>query len=219
MAKLTEKEVKWFQDAENKFTDHYLKGVKRIPEDGINGHDTKIRTETVKYYMGFGASRKAPDSELSDYFKKCLKSPKGAFIPRRTRIAGAKRRAGQRARASKIIPGRFRSMLWGGCRGVTDKAIAIVGGRYTVSSRKRWQTFGNPSSAHFMGNRRKDAVDWRTANNQRLMDEVANGIGGPSNVRDYQFFNVRHNGMEFQCQMIAVTHGTGPHLHLGVERR
>lgn len=90
-------QIKEFQDLMNKFTTKYLRGVKPIPEDGVSGPMTRIRAETCKWYIGFGKTRHAPDGELTTKFLSALKSPKGKFIDRRVRAAGASRRTRQRA--------------------------------------------------------------------------------------------------------------------------
>ena len=107
---------------------------------------------------------------------------------------------------------------WGGCRLVTERIIDIVDGRAKVTSRKRWELFGNPSSDHYRGNKLADAVDFGTADNHALKNEISQGLGGPSQLADYQSFYISMDGMRFRVQAIAGTHGTGPHLHYGVAR-
>lgn len=108
--------------------------------------------------------------------------------------------------------------LWGGSRQITNEVIAIVGSRAPITSRKRTETFGNPDSDHHVSQLTADAVDFGIANAQALMDEIARKLGGPSDVVDFQRFNVVRNGVTYRVQIIAVTHGTGPHLHVGVRR-
>ncbi len=94
---MSEKEVKEFQDLMNKFTDRYLKGVKPVMEDGVEGHATRVRAETCRWFIGFGATRKAPTGELGPVLLRALKDPKGKWLSRRVRAAGAGRRGRQRA--------------------------------------------------------------------------------------------------------------------------
>lgn len=110
------------------------------------------------------------------------------------------------------------SRLWGGSRTVTNEAIRIVGSRASVSSRKRVATFGNPGSDHHVSQVTADAVDFAIAEAHSLADEVARKLGGPDDIADYQAFAVRRAGRTYRVQIIAGTHGTGPHLHVGVRR-
>lgn len=214
---MTEREVREFQDWMNKFSDKYLSKVKRIAEDGDLGRETKVRAESCKYFLGFGKSRHAPDGELTDYFLRCLKSPKGKFIPRRTRLAGAKRRAAQRRRAKRSSTSW--NGLWGGSRTVTNEVISIVrdvNSGIPITSRKR--SWGSWGSDHNVAQARADAVDFGTANNHWLKNKISRSLGGPVQLRDYGSFHITRNGKRFRVQIIAGTHGTGPHLHVGVRR-
>jgi hypothetical protein len=89
-----------------------------------------------------------------------------------------------------------------------------------VTSRKRVATFGNPGSDHHVSQLTADAVDFGIAEAHTLADELAAHLGGPSDIVDDQRFNVRNpqNGGLYRLQLIAGTHGTGPHLHLGARR-
>jgi hypothetical protein len=89
-----------------------------------------------------------------------------------------------------------------------------------VTSRKRRQLFGNPGSDHSMGQVYSDAIDLGLVDDQEFMDLTARQIGAPSDVVDYQHFIVRNprNGNQYRAQLIAVTHGTGPHFHAGFRR-
>lgn len=93
-----------------------------------------------------------------------------------------------------------------------------------VTSRKRWETFGNPSSDHYKGNRDADAVDGGTAENHSLADTIKRALTDDphANAVDYEEFIIvrAHTGSpeEYRVQIIAGTHGTGPHIHIGVKR-
>lgn len=104
---------------------------------------------------------------------------------------------------------------WGGCRTVTNEVIRIVGGRAPVTSRKRWELYGNPDSDHYMGNKTADAVDFGISTAYSLGREIGQRLGGAWSY-DYQSFYVVRNGRRYRVQIIAGTHGTGPHLHVGV---
>lgn len=123
-------------------------------------------------------------------------------------------------RAAKAAASRARrgDFLWGGCRQVTNEVIAIVGGRAPVTSRKRTKTYGNPGSDHHVSQRQADAVDFGIANAHWLKNEISRRLGGPRQLADYGTFTVVRNGRRYRVQIIAGTHGTGPHLHVGVRR-
>lgn len=93
-----------------------------------------------------------------------------------------------------------------------------------VTSRKRWATFGNPSSDHWMGNRDADAVDGGTfSNNDELGGEVVTALKNRKSTMDgfVEFEITRsHTGSEetYRIQVITEPHGTGPHIHNGVKR-
>lgn len=92
-----------------------------------------------------------------------------------------------------------------------------------LTSRKRWETFGNPSSDHYMGNTDADAADGGIANAQWLHAEIAKafreaGVPLDRAPTDYASCYLTANGNRYRYQGIAATHGTGPHYHGGVKR-
>lgn len=93
-----------------------------------------------------------------------------------------------------------------------------------VTSRKRWNPFGNRSSDHFLGNRDADAADGAThADNNQLGSEVATALKGRrTRMRGFVEFTItrKHTGSEetYRIQIITEEHGTGPHIHTGCKR-
>ena len=97
----TEAAVEAVQRDLNAFTSgkkKYLRGVKPLVVDGVKGHATNVRIKTVKYYLGFGATRNANDSKVTAKFVRALRSPKARGLGRRVLRAGARRRRAQRTR-------------------------------------------------------------------------------------------------------------------------
>lgn len=92
-------EWKSIQSRLNAFTKKYLRHVTPLKVDGNPGKLTRIRIESVKFYIGYGRTRKANSGAWTPKLDRALKSPKGRFLPRRVRAAGASRRARQRAAA------------------------------------------------------------------------------------------------------------------------
>lgn len=116
---------------------------------------------------------------------------------------------------------RYRSPLWAYSRGVTNRVIDIVREIHPnvrITSRKRWETFGNPDSDHHRLRLTADAVDFNLREAHETADKISRRLGGPWNIQDYERFNIVHNGRTYRIQIIAGTHGTGPHLHVGVKR-
>ncbi len=124
----------------------------------------------------------------------------------------------QVASARRAVARRSQSKLWGGARSVTEEVIDIVGKRAPVTSRKRTETFGNPGSDHHTSQKNADAVDFGIAEAHWLKNTISRRLGGPNTLPDYGTFTVRRNGKAYRVQIIAGTHGTGPHLHVGVRK-
>lgn len=93
-----------------------------------------------------------------------------------------------------------------------------------VTSRKRWATFGNPSSDHWKGNKDADAVDGATfVENNELGSEIVTALKQrESEMSAFAEFEITrsHTGSAetYRVQVITEEHGTGPHIHIGVKR-
>lgn len=111
--------------------------------------------------------------------------------------------------------------MYAGSRAITNEVIRIVGDRAPVTSRKRPASHplsrANPASDHNAANRTADAVDFGIANAYGLAREIAAKLGGQWSG-DYDSFIIHRRGKRYRVQIIAGTHGTGPHLHVGVKR-
>lgn len=114
---------------------------------------------------------------------------------------------------------------YSGSASFIDIIIMPIYSRYGIppTSRKRWETFGNPSSDHYAGNYSADALDGGIANAQwlhaKIRDEFRRkGVPLSPDPADYRMCYCTANGARFRFQGIAATHGTGPHYHAGVRR-
>lgn len=115
---------------------------------------------------------------------------------------------------------------WAGSESVAEATVLqeFIEHGVAPTSTKRWATYGNPSSDHYMGNTTAYAIDGAIANWQSGHTAIGQRfaqIGMPLNSTpsDYELcYATAPNGVRFRYQGIAVTHGTGPHYHGGVRR-
>lgn len=124
------------------------------------------------------------------------------------------RRAEDRKIVESTAPG---APAWGGCRYIIDEIVIpeLVEDHVAVTSRKRTETFGNPTSDHHVSQVLADAVDGAIANAHTLADEIGGELG-VGDVDDYVHEEFTIEGHRFRVQIIAGTHGTGPHIHVGL---
>lgn len=93
-----------------------------------------------------------------------------------------------------------------------------------VTSRKRWETFGNWLSDHWFGNKDADAADGAThADNDELGGQVVSNLKNrKSTMNGFIEFEIQrsHTGSTetYRIQVITEEHGTGPHIHSGCKR-
>lgn len=107
---------------------------------------------------------------------------------------------------------------WGGSDDILRNEVEPVAAQwgYRPNSAKRTESFGNPGSDHHTSQTTASARDFPTGNNYALRDAImrALGVGGP--ISDYGNYYITRGGRRYRVQPIAGTHGTGPHLHIGV---
>lgn len=114
-------------------------------------------------------------------------------------------------------------LWWGGSRLIYRREVwpIIRDAGIATTSGKRRETFGNPGSDHYFLNLLAYAKDHATANNFALANKIKRRLlrdpDAPANV-DYSSFYIRRYGHRYRVQIIAGTHGTGPHLHVGIRR-
>lgn len=110
-------------------------------------------------------------------------------------------------------------MRGGGTQSIIDNEVIPIFDKYGVpiTSTKRWETYGNPDSDHYAGNTTAYAVDGGIAEAHDLLDEIALTVVG-RRVNDYELVYFVRAGKNFRFQGIAATHGTGPHLHIGIRQ-
>lgn len=173
---------------------------------GLNRKIAFRAGRTVYWKARYKAARKTAKPRVRKRLHASIDLGEDLRKQRRTLVARRERLRRQRSDAQ-----------WGGARAITNEIIDIVNGRAPITSRKRWQLFGNPGSDHWRGKKNADAVDFGIAEAHWLKNEISRRLGGPRELADYGSFFVERNGQTFRVQLIAGTHGTGPHLHAGVE--
>lgn len=109
---------------------------------------------------------------------------------------------------------------WSGSKSIVQNEVMPVARRWGIgtTSAKRWATFGNPGSDHWMGNRTSYAKDFATSSNYSFGVAIGDALGVPYNGSqdDYRAFYIIRAGKSFRVQIICGTHGTGPHTHIGI---
>jgi hypothetical protein len=135
--------------------------------------------------------------------------------PQRRRARRAIRKL-KRIQAASVRPG---SPWWGGGKRIIQEEVwpIVRAAGIRPTSGKRRETYGNPSSDHYYKNVWAFAKDYATASNyalaQRIRKRLDLGIHS-----DYAEFYISRYGHSYRVQIIAGTHGTGPHLHVGIKR-
>jgi hypothetical protein len=147
---------------------------------------------------------------------------------RETGDVGHGRKAAEHGRALRTLAGLIdaarRSLLpgppgWAGSKQIIAEEVWPIVRKHGISptSGKRSETFGNPGSDHFVGNITAFAKDFATVDNFPLAEKIRTALDGGNHV-DYESFIIERRGHRYRVQIIAGTHGTGPHLHVGVRR-
>jgi hypothetical protein len=110
---------------------------------------------------------------------------------------------------------------WAGCRFIMDEIVVpeLVEDHVVITRRKSPASHPlsqqNPGSDHNEANVRADAVDGAIANAHTLADEIGGELG-VGDVVDFVSETFVVEGHRFRVQIIAGTHGTGPHIHIGL---
>lgn len=112
---------------------------------------------------------------------------------------------------------------WGGSESVEREIEAVVEKKRgeCSGSEKRAATdplsVGNPSSDHNAANTTSYAIDFYLVADYETAYAIAAHFDAEW-AGDYDSFYVERGGRTFRVQLIAGTHGTGPHLHTGTRR-
>lgn len=166
------------------------------------------------------ARRKKSRDRQARLWRKTKKAGHGKAAKRHTKAIRKLRRLIERAKA-RIRKSSGRGP-WAGTQSIVEQEIIPVGREWgiPVTSTKRSETYGNPSSDHWIGNRGAYAVDFATDSNFAFGRAIGEKLGIPysGSADDYRDFFITRAGNRFRVQIICQTHGTGPHTHVGVRR-
>lgn len=139
-----------------------------------------------------------------------------ALRTRRSKLAEKAADLWRRIRRKQIVV-KAGAPHWGGCEDILRKEIVpfCVKQGAPEGSGKRSETYGNPDSDHHVSQVWASARDFLIANAHWLRNKLAAKLGIGSSTADYVAYYIRRAGHTFRVQMIAATHGTGPHFHVG----
>ena len=124
-----------------------------------------------------------------------------------------KRRKRQQKNEVVASPG---SPHWGGGADIFKNEVIPAAG-VSPHSTKRTETYGNPGSDHHVSQVYAYAGDFPASLSLAIRIARALGIGYYGYAQDYQLFYIVRNGHTYRVQIIAANHGTGPHVHCGME--
>lgn len=115
-----------------------------------------------------------------------------------------------------IIPKASGEGDWGGSESVAREIEAVVERKRgkCSGSEKRTETYGNPGSDHHVSQTTAFAIDFYLVDDYEMATIIAAHFGVEWEG-DYSNFYITRGGKTFRIQIIAGTHGTGPHLHVG----
>jgi hypothetical protein len=107
---------------------------------------------------------------------------------------------------------------WGGSDDILENEVEPVARSwgFPVTSAKRYDTLGNPSSDHYVGNTTASARDFGAGTNYPFRDACMRALGVNGPISDYGSYYITRAGRRFRVQPIAQNHGTGPHCHIGI---
>ena len=106
---------------------------------------------------------------------------------------------------------------WGGSRDIFWNEVVPAAG-INPHSTKRSETFGNPDSDHYIGQLLAYAGDFLPSEARAIAIARRLGIGYNGYADDYKSYYITREGVTFRVQIVASNHGTGPHVHVGIER-
>lgn len=177
----------------------------------------KLQRKHYRKYEHFKARGKRGDKVRAAYHLRRFKTHRKAVV-KLVRLTKAEKRelaAWKKAHQSHKASGEGG---WGGSESVGREIEWFVEeklGRGNVSgSEKREETYGNPGSDHHVSQTNAFAIDFLLVNDYDAATRIA-AYFGVDWAGDYSEFYVERGGHTFRIQIIAGTHGTGPHLHVG----
>jgi hypothetical protein len=178
----------------------------------------KLQKKHYRKWQFFKKRGKRGDKVRAAYHRKRFNVNRKAVV-KLVRLTGEQRAELQRWKRENLIPRASGEGAWDGSESVAREIEAVVEKlRGECSgSEKRVETYGNPGSDHHVSQTNAFAIDFYLSNDYEAATVVAAHFG-VTWAGDYSDFYVERGGNTFRVQLIAGTHGTGPHLHAGVRR-
>lgn len=178
----------------------------------------KLQKKHYRKWQHFKNRRKRGDKVRAVYHRKRFKRNRKAVV-KLVRLTKAQKAELERWKRQNLIPRASGKGAWGGSESVEREIEAVVTKKRgnVTGSQKRVETYGNPGSDHHVSQKDAYAIDFLLVDDY----EMATIIAAHFDVQwagDYSYFYARRGGRTFRIQLIAGTHGTGPHLHSGTRR-
>lgn len=186
--------------------------------------DRRIRLQKRHYrkWRRFKRRGKRGDKVRARYHLGRFKAHRKA-VRKLVRLTHAQRRELERWKRENIIPKASGKGPYEGAKSVAREIEAVVERKRgeCSGSEKRAAThplsLSNPGSDHNEANRDAYAIDFLLVDDYEMATIIAAHFGVDW-AGDYSNFYVERGGRTFRVQLIAGTHGTGPHFHEGVRR-
>lgn len=182
--------------------------------------ERRLAKQTYHYnkYTYFRKRRKPGDSVRARHHLRRFRANRRAVM----KLVGLRRAKREEIRkwvAANVIPPASGEGPWDGTESVAREIEALVHKKRgnVTGSQKRTATFGNPGSDHHVSQTNAFAIDFLLANDYEMAYAIAAHFGVEW-AGDYSNFYITRGGKRFRIQIIAGTHGTGPHLHVGIRR-
>ncbi len=203
---------------------------RKVPVDGVRGPETHRAAGMAAWLQGFSS-----DAVRAIYNGKINRWRFFVLTHQWARTAAMKQRdQNRRDRARKLIEAhkadqagvQFKGTSpgdphWSGSRYVIEEKVIPVAYDLgvPVTSLKRYDTLGNPSSDHYVGNITAYAADLGTYSGEALANAIAKSLGIEGySTGNYNSYYVTFGGMTFRVQILWAVSGHYDHVHVGVRR-
>lgn len=197
-----------------------MKRIRKAIRRLIAKRDRRIRAQKKHYrkWQKFRKRGRPGDKTRAAYQRRRFEANRKAVV-KLVRLTKEKRAELKKWKAANVIPKASGEGAWGGSESVGREIEAFVEKRRgdVSGSEKRTATYGNPGSDHHVSQKEAFAIDFLLVDDYEMAALIA-AYFGVDWKGDYSNFYIVRGGRTFRIQIIAGTHGTGPHLHVGIRR-